>query len=69
MTLSLELGQISDDAVRRAFQQISLQWPTGSAVAAVVAALPPNAPLGALAYLTTGTAGLYVRLAGGWVQV
>ena len=65
MSLSLELGQVADDHARRALEQISLRWPDPPRVP-LVTALPGNAALGAVVFLTTPTAGLYVLTATGW---
>lgn len=67
--LSLELGGVDSPDVRRAFERIELDWPSGtgaaSGVISVVSSLPPSGANGDTVFLTTDN-GLYVWSAGAW---
>ena len=58
MTLSLELGQVTDAAARRALEQVALRWPDPLRVP-VVSELPAAGTRGLVVFLTSDS-GLYV---------
>jgi hypothetical protein len=62
MALALELGQVSDPTVRRALEQVSLNWPPRLPT---VATLPASGANGQAVFLTADN-GLYVYSGGAW---